>query len=83
VEGHERGLRPAALGQERHEVSAPVVPQRCRLEGGALLAALRSGDVVVTPKLDRSLGARWTRWRFWPVDGFGTGRSEVYSTQGF
>ena len=27
VEGHERGLRPGGLGQERHEVAPPVLAQ--------------------------------------------------------
>jgi hypothetical protein len=35
VEGDERGLRPAALGQERMEVAAPVVAEYDRFAGSA------------------------------------------------
>jgi hypothetical protein len=31
IEGHERGLCAAALGHERAEVTAPVVPEHDRL----------------------------------------------------
>jgi hypothetical protein len=53
VEGHERGLRPAALGQERAEVAAPVVHEDDGLAVDHRLihveAANRFSDPLKTP----------------------------------